>query len=119
MDDRRGDARARPRLGILLAIIAATAAITRAGEEKLAIPGLRQPVEILRDRWGIAHIYARSEHDLFLAQGYNAARDRLFQLELWRRRATGTMAEIQGPRALAARHRVAPAEVPRRHGRRS
>ena len=60
-------------------------------------PGLREPVEIVRDRWGIAHIYARSEHDLFLAQGYNAARDRLFQLELWRRRATGTMAEIQGP----------------------
>ena len=64
------------------------------------IPGLRQPVEILRDRWGISHIYARNEHDLFLAQGYNAARDRLFQLELWRRQATGTLAEIQGPRAL-------------------
>jgi penicillin amidase len=57
-------------------------------------------VEILRDRWGIAHIYAQSEHDLFFAQGYNAARDRLFQLELWRRSATGTTAEILGPRAL-------------------
>jgi len=57
-------------------------------------------VEILRDRWGIAHIYARNEHDLFFAQGYNAARDRLFQLEMWRRSATGTMAEILGPRAL-------------------
>ena len=64
-------------------------------------PGCGEPVEILRDRWGIAHIYARNEHDLFLAQGYNAARDRLFQLELWRRQATGTLAEIQGPRALA------------------
>jgi penicillin amidase len=64
------------------------------------VPGLVAPVEILRDRWGIAHIYARSEHDLFYAQGYNAARDRLFQLELWRRSATGTMAEILGPRAL-------------------
>ncbi len=102
MEDRRGDEGIRPRLGILLAIIAATAAITRAAEERLEIPGLREPVEIVRDRWGIAHIYARSEHDLFLAQGYNAARDRLFQLELWRRRATGTMAEIQGPGALAA-----------------
>jgi penicillin amidase len=64
------------------------------------VPGLVAPVEILRDRWGIAHIYARNEHDLFYAQGYNAARDRLFQLELWRRSATGTMAEILGPRAL-------------------
>ena len=63
--------------------------------------GLEHPVEILRDRWGISHIYARNEHDLFLAQGYSAARDRLFQLELWRRRATGTLAELQGPRALA------------------
>src|SRR5207249_1881959 len=61
---------------------------------------LEQPVEVLRDRWGISHLYARNEHDLFLAQGYGAARDRLFQLELWRRRATGTLAEIQGPRAL-------------------
>src|SRR3974390_3093975 len=67
---------------------------------ELCIPGLNQPVEILHDRWGIAHIYARNEHDLFLAQGFNAASDRLFQLELWRRSATGTMAEIQGPRAV-------------------
>lgn len=64
------------------------------------VPGLGARVEILRDRWGIAHIYAGNEHDLFLAQGYNAARDRLFQLELWRRSATGTMAEALGPREL-------------------
>src|SRR5262249_11545091 len=76
-------------------------AIARAGEERLVVAGLRQPVEIVRDRWGIAHIYARDEHDLFLAQGYNAARDRLFQLELWRRRATRALAEVHGPRALA------------------
>jgi len=64
------------------------------------VPGLGEPVEILRDPWGIAHIYAKSEHDLFFAQGYNAARDRLFQLELWRRNATGTVAEMLGPREL-------------------
>jgi penicillin amidase len=73
-----------------------------AGEARQVVPGLEQPVEIVRDRWGIAHLHARSERDLFLAQGYNAARDRLFQLELWRRRATGTMAEIQGRRAVSA-----------------
>jgi penicillin amidase len=60
-----------------------------------------EPVEILTDRWGIAHIYAENESDLFFAQGFNAARDRLFQFELWRRQATGTTAEILGSRALA------------------
>jgi len=65
-----------------------------------ALPGLKQPVEILRDRWGVSHIYAENEHVLFFAQGYNVARDRLFQLELWRRQATGTMAEITGEKDL-------------------
>ncbi len=68
--------------------------------EKLRAPGLDQPVEILRDRWGISHIYAKTEADLFFAQGYNVARDRLFQLELWRRQATGTVAEILGRKEL-------------------
>jgi len=75
-------------------------AVAHAGESTLVVSGLSQPVEILRDRWGVAHIYAQNEHDLFFAQGFNAARDRLFQLELWRRQATGTLAEIQGPRAI-------------------
>ena len=66
----------------------------------LEVAGLEQPVEVLRDHWGIAHIYAATEHDLFFTQGYLAARDRLFQLELWRRQATGTVAEILGPREL-------------------
>ena len=60
------------------------------------MPGLSQPVEILRDRWGINHIYAQNEADLFFAQGYAAAKDRLFQFEIWRRQATGTVAEILG-----------------------
>ncbi len=57
-------------------------------------------VRILVDRWGVPHIYAPSQTDLFYAQGFNAARDRLFQFELWRRQATGTVAEILGPREL-------------------
>src|SRR4029079_15578664 len=69
--------------------------------ESLTVTGLRAPVEIIRDRSGIPHIYAGNEHDLFFAQGYNAARDRLFQLELWRRQATGTMSELVGRRELA------------------
>jgi len=68
--------------------------------ETLSIAGLRQPVEIIRDHWGIAHIYARDEADLFFAQGFNAAHDRLFQLEMWRRQATGTVTEILGAQSL-------------------
>ncbi len=68
--------------------------------ETLKAPGLEAPVEILKDIWGVSHIYAETEHDLFFAQGYNAARDRLFQFEVWRRQATGTVAEILGPREV-------------------
>jgi penicillin amidase len=70
------------------------------GATRLEFVGLDQPVELLKDRWGIAHIYAETEHDLFFAQGWSAARDRLFQLETWRRQATGTLSEILGEREL-------------------
>ncbi|MCW5910302.1 MAG: penicillin acylase family protein [Cyclobacteriaceae bacterium] len=66
----------------------------------LLIKGLQQPVEVLRDSTGINHIYAQNEHDLFFAQGYCAAKDRLFQFELWRRQASGTVAEILGESEL-------------------
>lgn len=69
--------------------------------QSLKVPGLRQSVEVIRDRYGINHIYAQNEHDLFFAQGYCAAKDRLFQFELWRRQATGTVAEILGPKELS------------------
>jgi penicillin amidase len=69
-------------------------------QETLALPGLVNPVEILTDQWGVPHIYAQNEEDLFFAQGFYAARDRTFQFELWRRQATGTVAEILGPREL-------------------
>ncbi len=68
--------------------------------EKLTINGLQQPVEIIVDAWGIPHIYAQNEADLFFAQGFIAARDRLFQFEMWRRQATGTVSEILGAREL-------------------
>ena len=68
--------------------------------QELSVSGLKDTVEILTDRWGVAHIYAKNEHDLFFAQGYSAAKDRTFQFELWRRQATGTVAEILGRREL-------------------
>jgi len=77
------------------------AATSPAATASLSVAGLNQPVEIRRDRWGINHIYAQSEQDLFFAQGYAAAKDRLFQFELWRRQATGTVAEVLGRRELA------------------
>jgi penicillin amidase len=76
------------------------AAAQRAAADTLSVPGLTQAVEVIRDRWGLNHIYAQNEADLFQAQGYLAAKDRLFQFEVWRRRATGTVAEILGPREL-------------------
>ena len=60
------------------------------------INGLEQEVEVLRDNYGINHIYANNEKDLFFMQGYLAAKDRLFQFEIWRRQATGTVSEIFG-----------------------
>ncbi len=87
--------------GLFIVLLAMQVKASPATTETLALDGLREPVEILKDNWGISHIYARNEHDLFFAQGFNAARDRLFQFEIWRRRATGTLAEIQGEKALA------------------
>ena len=64
------------------------------------LPGPRSTVEILRDRWGVPHIYADDLHDLFFAQGFVHAQDRLWQMELNRRTATGRLSEIFGPVAL-------------------
>lgn len=61
------------------------------------VAGLDSAVEVRRDRWGIPHIYARTTHDLFFAQGYVAAQDRLYQMEIWRRSGEGRLAEVLGP----------------------
>lgn len=86
--------------GLLVGLSLSPAPLLAQESARLEAAGLDRPVEILVDRWGISHIYAETEHDLFFAQGWNAARDRLFQLELWRRQATGTVAEILGPREV-------------------
>src|SRR6266498_4975963 len=66
----------------------------------LRLPGLSAPVRVLRDRWGVPHIYANSSADLFMAQGYVHAQDRLWQMELQRRTGLGRLAEVFGPIAL-------------------
>lgn len=83
--------------GLLLAALASQAVSQAAA---IATPGLRKPVEILRDRWGVPHIYAQTVEDLFFAQGYITAKDRLFQIDLWRRIGTGKLAEVLGPEAI-------------------
>jgi penicillin amidase len=107
------------RRSLLLAVILLWAGITPATQSKPssldelakaalsqidgAIPasGLKAPVEVLRDRWGVPHIYAQSTEDLYFAQGYVMAQDRLWQMEMWRRSAEGRLAEVLGPDAVA------------------
>ena len=59
--------------------------------------GLDQRAEIIRDDWGVPHIFARTTHDLFYLQGYVVAQDRLFQIELLRRAGRGQLAAAIGP----------------------
>jgi penicillin amidase len=73
---------------------------------EIPVAGLREPVEILRDRWGVPHIYARNTTDLFFAQGYVAAMDRLWQIDLWRRMGTGKRGHVLLPAAWLPHRRA-------------
>ncbi|MBT6729888.1 MAG: penicillin acylase family protein [Cryomorphaceae bacterium] len=64
--------------------------------DSFQIQGITDEVEVLRDNYGINHIYANNQDDMFFMQGYLAAKDRLFQFEIWRRQATGTVSEVFG-----------------------
>ncbi|MHA1444662.1 MAG: penicillin acylase family protein, partial [Candidatus Hodarchaeales archaeon] len=67
---------------------------------QLQLPGLKEQVEIIRDKWGVPHIYANNEYDLFFAQGFVQAQDRFWQLEINRRTANGTLSEVFGEIAI-------------------
>ncbi len=64
------------------------------------LKGLKASVEVIRDKWGIPHIYAKTEADLFFAQGYVHAQDRLWQMELLRRVVSGRLSEVIGKDTL-------------------
>lgn len=64
---------------------------------EIQVKGLHATVRVFRDRWGVPHIYAENEHDLFMAQGFVQAQDRLWQMESNRRLAAGRLSEILGP----------------------
>ncbi len=67
----------------------------------LNLDGLHRPATVIRDEFGIAHIRARDSHDVYFLQGWVHARDRLFQMDVLRRQASGRLAELLGPDALA------------------
>ncbi|MFW5415616.1 penicillin acylase family protein [Nocardiopsis sp. CNT-189] len=81
----------------LLAPAAAATGVHRPEPSAYPLPGLEEAAEIRVDRWGVPHIYAESTGDLYFAQGVNAARDRLFQIDLERRRGLGLLSEAFGP----------------------
>lgn len=86
----------------------AAAAVAACGRRRLArhdgvvlLPGLEASVEVVRDRWGIPHIFAESFEDFVRAQGFVQAQDRLWQMDFLRRLAAGRLSEIFGPITLA------------------
>ena len=80
-----------------LAPSAPAATSTAVQEQYWNVAGLNAPADIVIDHWGIAHIFAANIHDAFFLQGYNAARDRLWQIDLWRKRGLGLLAKSLGP----------------------
>ena len=77
--------------------VASAPASARPTPQTQVVQGLQQPATLIVDHWGIAHIYARTAHDAYFLQGYNAARDRLWQIDLWRKRGLGLLARSLGP----------------------
>jgi len=93
---------------LLVAVIAVVVIINPFGasplnnytkDGNLPLPGLKEPVTVQRDEKGMAYIYAQNTEDLLLAQGFVAAQDRLFQMELTRLFASGRIAELAGEKA--------------------
>ncbi|GED68195.1 hypothetical protein BRE01_18970 [Brevibacillus reuszeri] len=69
-------------------------------EGTIQVAGLLEPVTVTRDANGVPHIFAKNEHDLFASQGYVTAQDRLFQMDLSRRQASGELSEVISEKAV-------------------
>lgn len=82
---------------ILASLGAVQAKTSNASEERYTAAGIEKPARVLVDQWGISHIYANSFYDAFYVQGFMAARDRLWQIDTWRKRGLGEMAKDFGP----------------------
>jgi len=84
-----------------LAGAAAAQDSTAVKREAWAVAGLDAPAQLVVDHWGVPHIFAASARDAFFLQGYNAARDRLWQIDLWRKRGLGRLSASFGPSYVA------------------
>jgi acyl-homoserine lactone acylase PvdQ len=88
-----------PRVPVVLLLTAMLSAAAASAARQVAsapveVSGLERPVQVLMDEWGVPHIYAERLYDAFAAQGFIAARDRLWQIDLWRKRGLGEMAYV-------------------------
>lgn len=83
-------------LGVYLTLRASLSQV----EGRIALKGLSAPVEVVRDRWGVVRVRAASLEDLFFAQGFVHAQERLWQMEFQRRVGQGRLAEVLGEAAL-------------------
>jgi penicillin amidase len=83
-------------LFVAFCLLLAVCCNVAAQELHYAVSGLEKEAEIIVDEWGVPHIYANTHYDAFFVQGFNAARDRLWQIDLWRRRGLGKLSEVFG-----------------------
>lgn len=79
---------------------------TAVKREAWSVQGLNAPAQMVVDHWGVPHIFAASARDAFFLQGYNAGRDRLWQIDLWRKRGLGRLSASFG-QAYVAQDRAA------------
>jgi penicillin G amidase len=82
--------------GVIAVLLTLAPAAGAAPVDTYRVAGLEQPAEIWIDDWGVPHIYAATHYDAFFAQGFNAARDRLWQIDTWRRRGLGELSAVLG-----------------------
>ncbi|MFN6073204.1 MAG: penicillin acylase family protein, partial [Bacteroidota bacterium] len=85
---------------LLLTLFSILICVTAFAQKFEKISGLKEEVEIMIDPFGVPHIYAKNENDMFFAQGFQAASDRLFQFEMWRRQTRGLLSDMLGEREL-------------------
>jgi penicillin amidase len=89
--------------GLVGAMLASSTAAqsTAVKQEAWSVQGLNAPARMVIDHWGVPHIFAASSRDAFFLQGYNAGRDRLWQIDLWRKRGLGRLSASFGPSYVA------------------
>lgn len=68
--------------------------------EQFCLDGLKRPATIRVDQWGVPHMYAEDLEDVSFVQGFNAARDRLWQIDIWRRQGIGELSAVLGERTV-------------------